>query len=170
MSALARPAGAGLSQPGGVRAALSRRVLFSRWVPRLPPAVRPLDAAPRGRHKPWVLCCPREMEAHISKRTSMRCCGGGWAVPHACCLLGGDPALPYAQNSPARLTAALAEDQGTCLCDGVRHDPHAADRAARRNGRRRHRPCCADAGSPDGDVCRPSRICSPLVLGQHATR
>ncbi len=94
-------------------AQLAARALFARWVP----GAHLLFAEATLRHDPvrgvWALRCPKELEARIFETNMNPTLWPRLArFPVRVFLLGADPALPYPQQSPAKLTAALAQEHG----------------------------------------------------------
>lgn len=113
MALLARRRFDSYPSPESLAAQLAQRALFARWVP----GAHLLFAESTLRHDPargtWTLRCPKELEARIFE-TNMD--PTLWPrlsrFPVPVCLLGADPALPYPQQTPAKLAAALAQEHG----------------------------------------------------------
>ncbi len=112
MAAIARRRPERYADPAILAAQLAAREVFSRWVP----GAHLLLARATLRRDPargdWVLRCPRDMEASVFENNidpTLWSRMGRCPVPVL--LVGADPALAYPQQTPARLTAALAAER-----------------------------------------------------------
>jgi pimeloyl-ACP methyl ester carboxylesterase len=113
MAAIARRRPERYADPHVFAGQLAAREVFSRWVPGAHLALARTTLRLDGARGDWVLRCPRELEARVFETNidpTLWPRIGRCPVPVL--LVGADPSLPYAQQTPARLTAALAEDQG----------------------------------------------------------
>ncbi len=111
MATLARRRVDAYESPESFASQLASREFFARWVA----GAHLLFAAATLRHEAardiWQLRCPKDMEAFIFE-TNMD--AGLWPRMTRCpvpvYLLGSDPTPAYAQQAPAKLTAALARE------------------------------------------------------------